>query len=216
MSPPLLLIDLDDSLVDRRAGFGVWAERFCAEHGLGDAAGWLREIDADGYAPREEFLARIVERFTLEAPVDELLARYRDEYPRCIPPPSAAAFELLAELRARGWKIGVVTNGAHSQGAKLAHTGLAKAVDACCISGVEGFRKPDPRIFRLAAERCGASLDGAWMAGDNPHADIGGAHALGLHTIWFRLGRTWAERGFEPTLAVDSLEEALAHLAQLP
>lgn len=214
--PPLLLIDLDDSLVDRRAGFGIWAGRFCAEHGLGDETAWLREIDADGYAPREDFLARIVERFELEATVEELLALYREEYPRCIPAPSAAAFELLAQLRERGWKIGVVTNGVHTQGTKLAVTGLAEVIDACCISGVDGYRKPDPRIFRLAAERCGTTLDGAWMAGDNPHADIGGAHALGLRTIWFRLGRTWAEPDFEPTLAVDSLEEALAHLAGLP
>jgi putative hydrolase of the HAD superfamily len=213
---PLLLIDLDDSLVDRRAGFGVWAERFCAEHELGDSTDWLREIDADGYTPREEFFARIVDRFGLEATVDALLARYRDEYPRCIPAPSTRAFELLARLRSRGWKIGIVTNGVHTQGEKLALTGLAQAVDACCISGVEGIRKPDPRIFRLAAERCGTTLDGAWMAGDNPHADIGGAHALGLHTIWFRLGRTWAERDFSPTLSVDTLEEALDHLAQLP
>jgi putative hydrolase of the HAD superfamily len=214
--PRLLLIDLDDTLVDRRAGFGVWAERFCAEHELGDATDWLRRIDADGYAPREEFFARIVDRFGLEATVEELLARYRDDYPPCIPAPSATAFELLAKLRARGWKIGVVTNGVHTQGAKLASTGLAEVIDACCISGVEGIRKPDPRIFRLAAERCGAGLEGAWMAGDNPHADIGGAHALGLDTIWFRLGRTWVERDFAPTVAVDSLEEALTHLARLP
>ena len=34
------------------------------------------------------------------------------------------------------------------------HTGAAKPT--------EGFAKPDPRVFRLAAKRAGATLDGAW------------------------------------------------------
>jgi len=39
-------------------------------------------------------------------------------------------------------------------------------LDACCISGELSIRKPDPRIFEIAAARCGESLDDAWMIGD--------------------------------------------------
>jgi HAD superfamily hydrolase (TIGR01549 family) len=212
---PLLLIDLDDSLVDRTAALHVWAARFCAEHGLGDEVAWIVETDRQGYRPRGEFHAAIRERFGLEATAGELAARYDAEYPELFESPSAAALALLAELRASGWRIAVVTNGRALQERKLAAAGLDSLVDACCISEVEGVRKPDARIFEIAAERCGLPLAGAWMAGDNPVADIGGAHALGLRTIWFRRGRDWTEEGFEPTVSADSLEEALGHLAHL-
>jgi putative hydrolase of the HAD superfamily len=214
--PPLLLIDLDDSLIDRRGSFRAWARGFCAGHGRDGELDWLIAQDRNGYAARDELFALVRERFGLADTVDELKERYREEHPRHTIPPPAEALARLDRLRATGWRVGVVTNGHPVQLAKLAAAGLADRVDACIVSEIEGVRKPDPRIFRLAAERCGASLDGAWMAGDNPDADLRGAHALGLDTIWFRLGRTWAEPDFEPTLAVDSLEEALAHLAQLP
>jgi putative hydrolase of the HAD superfamily len=213
---PLLLIDLDDSLIDRSGSFAAWARGFCAECGRDGDLDWLIEQDRNGYADRGELFALVRERFGLAETVDELLERYREEHPRHTIPPSPEALERLELLRASGWRVGVVTNGHPVQLVKLAAAGLTERVDACVVSEIAGVRKPDPRIFRLAAERCGASLDGAWMAGDNPDADLRGAHALGLRTIWFRLGRTWTEQDFEPTLAVDSLEEALAHLAQLP
>ncbi len=214
---PLLLIDLDDTLIDRRAGFRNWAHDFCARRGIDvGAVPWLEEIDAFGYTPREEFLARIRDRFSLTETLAELLADYDEEYPTYALPPGDRALELMRKLRAKGWRIGVVTNGRNLQSRKLDAAGLTGLVDTCCVSGVEGVRKPDPRIFELAAERCGEPLAGGWMAGDNPQADIGGADALGLGTIWFRHGRDWDEPSFAPTLQVDTLEEALGHLNELP
>jgi len=213
---PLLLIDLDDSLIDRSAGLRLWAEGFCERHGLGDQVDWIAEIDGRGYTPRLDFHIALRERFGLDETAEELAQRYDDEYPELAQRPSARALALLARLREAGWRIGVVTNGRALQTRKIAAAGLADLIDACCVSGVDGARKPDRAIFELAAERCGEPLEGAWMAGDNPDADMRGAHALGLRTIWFRHGRDWVEPDFEPTLVVDSLEEALGHLAQLP
>lgn len=213
---PLLLVDLDDTLIDRRGSFRNWARDFCERQGIGDEVAWLEERDAYGYTPREELLAQARERFALREPVAELLADYRRDYPAYALPPSAEAQTLLRRLRAAGWRIGVVTNGHPTQARKLEAAGIADLVDTCCVSEVEGVRKPERAIFERAAERCGEPLAGGWMAGDNPEADIRGAHALGLHTIWFRHGREWDALDFAPTLVVDSLEEALAHLTQLP
>jgi len=213
---PLLLIDLDDSLIDRSAGLRLWAEGFCARHGLGDEIDWIVEADGRGYTPRLDFHIALRERFGLEATAEELAQRYDDEYPELAQRPSDRSLALLTQLRAAGWRIGVVTNGRALQERMIAAAGLSGLIDACCVSGVDGARKPDRAIFELAAARCGEPLAGAWMAGDNPDADMRGAHALGLSTIWFRHGREWVEPDFEPTLVVDSLEEALAHLAGLP
>ncbi|WP_327087924.1 HAD family hydrolase [Nonomuraea sp. NBC_01738] len=83
------------------------------------------------------------------------------------------------------------TNGtADNQLGKLRETGLADAVDAYALSGLEGIRKPDARLFEIAARRCGMSLnDGGWMVGDHLIADIEGARSAGLRTMWVDRGR---------------------------
>ena len=54
-----------------------------------------------------------------------------------------------------------------------------------------------------------ASLDGAWMIGDSPAADVGGGHALGLSTGWLNRGRTWDSDEFAPTAVVATCVEAI-------
>ena len=62
---------------------------------------------------------------------------------------------------------------------KLRHTGLDREVAGWVVSEGAGLRKPDPAIFRFAAEQAGQSLDGAWMIGDCAQADIEGAAVWG-------------------------------------
>ena len=60
----LLLIDLDNTLLDRSAAFLRWSARWAPEHGGDqDDVAWLIATDNDGYEPRERFAARIGERF---------------------------------------------------------------------------------------------------------------------------------------------------------
>jgi HAD superfamily hydrolase (TIGR01549 family) len=90
----------------------------------------------------------------------------------------------LFRLRASGWRVAIVTNGtADNQLGKIQRTGLAEAVDAYALSGIEGIRKPAVGLFEIAAKRCGAALaDGGWMIGDHLVADVEGGHAAGLRT----------------------------------
>jgi putative hydrolase of the HAD superfamily len=206
---PLLLIDLDNTLIDRDACFLRWAEAFAAEHELEDAVPWLVEHDGDGFVPRHLYFERARAHFGLEDSVQELVGAYREDYPKLTPPLQAQAVTLLEELRGTGWKIAIVTNGPPSQAAKVEAAALTGLVDACCISDVEGVAKPQAEIFRRAAARCGCALDGAWMVGDNPEADIAGAVALGLKSVWIARGRTWAEPDYAPTAVAGSLTEAL-------
>jgi FMN phosphatase YigB (HAD superfamily) len=213
---PLLLIDLDNTLIDRTACFVGWAQGFVAEHGLpAEALAWLEEADGDGYVPRPEFLGAVRERFALAAELDELTAGYAHDYAENTVAPGAEAIVRLTRLRERGWKVGLVTNGSPRQARKVEVAALGPLLDAVCISDVEGVAKPDERFFRIAAERCGLPLDGAWMAGDNPEADIAGAARLGLQTIWLRRGRDWPLADVEPTHAVDRLDEAFDLLLAL-
>ncbi|MFF3333365.1 HAD family hydrolase [Streptomyces sp. NPDC002888] len=189
----LALFDLDGTLVDRQAAFTAWAKEFAEERELGEGAvGWLCAADGRGRVSRERFFHDVRERFGLDQPALELWGRFRERMPefvRC----DSGVLDGLAWLRASGWLVGIVSNGmADIQLRKLERTGLRDAVDGYCISGAVHIRKPDVRIFQLAAHRCGAgSVAGGWMVGDHPEHDILGGHAAGLRTIWVRQDGIW-------------------------
>ncbi len=117
-------------------------------------------------------------------------------------------------MRAVGWTLGLVTNGALDiQLAKLESAGLAELFDGVCASGEVGVRKPSLDVFRIAAERCGATLDkGGWMVGDNPETDIEGGRAAGLQTAWISAGRHWPAGVRSPDLVARTASEAIGSL----
>ncbi|MGA4953762.1 HAD family hydrolase [Streptomyces lydicamycinicus] len=207
----IVFFDLDGTLADRQAAFGDAVAGLCRARALGpDAEQWLRTQLADRANPDD--FARLRHVFGLEAPAAQLWQEYVDRFAdavTCRP----EVLEGLARLRAAAWTIGVITNGAGDiQRAKLTATGLAELIDGVAVSGDLEIRKPDLRLFELAASRCGVSLaDGGWMIGDNPAGDIGGGHQAGLRTIWLR-GRPWPEDLTAAHHVVDDVTDAITIL----
>ncbi|HUA96001.1 MAG TPA: HAD family hydrolase, partial [Acidimicrobiales bacterium] len=161
---PLVLFDLDNTLIDRARGFHEWAVWFSAEKGLGGGAPeWLVQHDRDGKTSRENFFAEFRRRFGVATSVTGLVDAYEREYVARFLPDA----EVLGALRRDGWRIGVVTNGGATQRAKIARAGLSDVIDACTVSRELGVAKPGPEIFHETARRCGAPLAG-WMVGDHP------------------------------------------------
>ena len=91
------------------------------------------------------------------------------------------ALPALAELRAHGLGIGLVSNGARDLDAFVRHHRLD--VDAAVGSRSHGFTKPHESIFRAALDRLGVAVEEAAMVGDSPEDDIEGARALGMRAI---------------------------------
>ena len=210
---PLLLTDLDDTLVDRSAAFAAWAVDYAATHDRPADAAWLVGADRRGLERREVLAALIAERFGLgaHAAADVLTTLRRGLVDRMhLPAETAAA---LGALRDDGWAVVVVTNGTTAQQtAKIDRLGLGDRVDGWVISEAAGVRKPDPAIFEQAAAVAGSSFAGGWMVGDSPSADVAGGRAVGLATAWVRCGRPWTEPSFTPTVQVDRFAEVAAHL----
>jgi putative hydrolase of the HAD superfamily len=99
---------------------------------------------------------------------------------------------------------------------KLRRTGIADVVDGWCVSEAVGARKPDPAMFELALSRVGAATgEASWMVGDNPTADIAGASAAGLATLWVSHGQRWPLGGCLPDRTAASPSQALAMLASV-
>lgn len=207
---PLLLCDLDDTVVSRRDTFRAWAAAYLLERALPpEDLEWLVAADDDGYRPRAEFFASIVARYGLPVPAETVGEHYYDGYLgrfRC----ATDVADALGRARGAGFKLAIVTNGdRRAQEGKIAAAGLGSLVDAICISGVDGWAKPAREIFELAAARCDEELTG-WMVGDHPENDIGGAMACGLRTVWIRHGRAWPPGlGFRPDGEADGFAEAV-------
>ena len=91
------------------------------------------------------------------------------------------ALPVLAELRARGIKIGLVSNGSRDLDEFVAHHALE--VDCAVGSRAFGRTKPHPDIFRRALELLGVEPAEAAMVGDSYEDDIEGARALGLRAF---------------------------------
>jgi 5'-nucleotidase len=192
-----VLIDLDNTLVDRAGAFRRWAGEFAAEnrmsvrvganpnwHDDSDAAAWLIDIDRNGYAPRAEVAAAILDHFCLDTGTDAMVERLLFEHV-----PYVEVYEGVIE-RLEDLDVVVVTNGSVAQQeAKLRHAGLDRYLESAVISERIGAKKPDPAVFLAALE--GTDPRAAWMVGDHPEADIAGARALGMHTAWVRHGQDW-------------------------
>jgi HAD superfamily hydrolase (TIGR01509 family) len=162
---PLLLVDLDDTLVGRAATVHRFLRR---RFGLEVSPG----------------PARLLHRLGLHRLGCRLIVRHERHAVRSYALEDGVA-EALQRVRRAGWSVAVVTNGnRRTQPAKIAAAGLAPLVETVVISSHEGLAKPDARVFRLAAERAGTTLEDAWLIGDDLRQEIAGGARLGLRSVW--------------------------------
>ena len=127
--------------------------------------------------------------------------------------PFPGALELLAQLRRRGLKLGLITNGfAETHYEKLELLGFERAFDAVLCADEVGMLKPDPRIFLHACELLGTEPSRAAMVGDRYFRDITGAREAGLYTIYVRMREEKIPAGEGPDVSVNGIEEVLGAL----
>jgi HAD superfamily hydrolase (TIGR01549 family) len=107
------------------------------------------------------------------------------------------ALPVLAELRAQGLKLGLVSNTGRDLQAFVAHHRLD--VDAAIGSGSFGRTKPHPAIFAAVLDRVEVDPPDAAMVGDSPEDDIAGARAAGIERA-FLLDRDDRYPGLEQRL----------------
>jgi putative hydrolase of the HAD superfamily len=208
---PLLLLSLDNTLIDRDGAFRAWGRDFLDQIGApGYDLDWLLSADADGMTPAWDLADAISERYRLRIPSLDLVEMVREgllERMR-LDPLVACALGIAEDA---GWVPVVVTNGeTRLQEEKLRRTGLDRYLADWVISEEAGVRKPNPRIFGIAAERARMRLTGAWVIGDAPESDIAGADAIGAPSVWLHRGRAWIEPRYEPTTTADTAIEAVA------
>lgn len=94
--------------------------------------------------------------------------------------------ETLAALKELGLKLGVLSNtfvSAHSLEKHLEQVGILDFFPVRLYSYQFDFRKPDVRIFKVAAERIGEAAENIMYVGDRIGNDIKPALKLGMHAV---------------------------------
>jgi putative hydrolase of the HAD superfamily len=141
-----------------------------------------------------ELVRRLLADFEVTIDDDELRRYLEAEHSAWDPARvlGAHTHALLESLRARGLRLGLVSNAfdpgwlLHSD---LDQMGLAQRLDFSVFSSEVGTRKPHPAIFERALEALGVEPENALFVGDRLYEDIRGAGELGMTTVqalWFR------------------------------
>ena len=102
---------------------------------------------------------------------------------------------VLKDLRARGLKIGIISNWSTRLRHIAQETGLDALVDFIVASSEAGARKPDPHIFHVALHRAGVSPGRAVHVGDQVEDDVRGAEKMGIRPVFL-----WRKPGPPPQL----------------
>ena len=211
----VLLIDLDDTLIDRQAGLRSWATRFLRNLGRDtrDELAWVVDLDGTGLTPVR----------CSSAGSGSLRSRGRRAgdhgcllpgVPTSHPATARHTYAALAEARAVGWKICIVTNGGSRAQVPKISPELAAAVDGWVISETVGVGKPDPRILHVAAAEVDCRLTPeSWLIGDRPETDVLGAVRAGIRSVWISRGRRWDSLlPYRPTLEASTIADAVPRI----
>jgi putative hydrolase of the HAD superfamily len=175
----------------------VWAEqadRTAAPLGIAVAT-WRRALD-DSFAERitgalgdlpatfRELASRCGVRPTEDALAEACAARARAQ--RELFAFRADALEVLAEIRARNVRVGVLSDCTLELAEYWPDLAVARLVDARVLSCEAGRRKPDPELFLMIARQLGVAPAGCLYVGDGGGQELTGASRCGMQAVMLR------------------------------
>ncbi len=192
---------------DRSATLRRWLPGHLRRFGLPPEYGArFLELDDFGYRSKREVFPHLVQEFGLSQSPGELFTDFADLPRWAVPMPYAT--EVLYELKNRGVRLALVTNGwSEPQRAVLAVCGLTGFFGKIVISREAGVAKPDPHSYQLALDALGVAPAEAWFVGDSPRNDLWGPQRLGLRAAWLPTGHPLG--GERPDATLRDLRDVL-------
>jgi putative hydrolase of the HAD superfamily len=101
----------------------------------------------------------------------------------------SGAPELLAELKSRGFGVGLISNTGRTPGYALRRVldtlGLAPHIDVMVFSNEVGQCKPQMAIFEELRRGLGVAYEEMMFVGDNLYVDVHGAQRVGMRGVHF-------------------------------
>ncbi|MFC4338059.1 HAD family hydrolase [Salininema proteolyticum] len=110
------------------------------------------------------------------------------------------------------FSLALVTNG----NTLPSTLGMEEYFTTVVMAAEENVYKPDPAIYRLAAERLGTDPEKTVHIGDNLVEDVAAAQAAGMRAVWLNRDGATADADVRPDAEISSLDgiaEALDAIA---
>ncbi len=152
---------------------------------------WSMDLDVPCRRQIEHFLEELeLDPATFEEHVLEALeAAYANAALEILPKTVEGAEELLSELKARGLRVGLISNTGRTPGsalrAILEQLRLARHIDVMVFSNEHGECKPQQSIFEELRRGLDVAYEEMMFVGDNLYADVHGAQRVGMRGVWF-------------------------------
>ncbi len=119
------------------------------------------------------------------------------------------AIEVLCYLKPK-YSLHIITNGFEEvQHKKIKKSGIDSFFKTITTSEEVGYKKPHPVIFKTALKKANTQAQNSIMIGDSIQADIQGAEALGMKTLFFNYRNVPAAKS---QLAITSLNQIKEYL----
>ena len=189
-----VLFDLDGTLLDRARSLIHFTEhqhqRFHKVLGKIPKSIYVRDfvaLDNNGQVWKDEVYRQLLTRHkVIEVTWEAMLQDYVDNFAMsCVG--FSGLVPMLAELQAKGYALGVVTNGRSPfQERNISALKIRHFFSTILVSEAVGLRKPNAEIFCRALSSLNASAIESVFVGDSPKSDIEGAQQIGMKAIWKR------------------------------
>jgi HAD superfamily hydrolase (TIGR01509 family) len=189
------------------------AEEFGEAVGAGVQTDQMREMEHGGLSVHFHERLRAALTGVGIAASDGALQRMTDAFIEPIrewPKPFAETQSALEQLSSHGVKLAIITNAPWDTPSEplysdLGRWGLRRFFSAFVGSGEVPWRKPDPEFMWAAAGELGVPPEHCLVVGDNLMADIAGAGAAGMKSVWINRDQgsapedgRWSDRVAKP------------------
>jgi putative hydrolase of the HAD superfamily len=150
---------------------------------------WASDRDISCRTQIDHFLEALELEISDEATRDALEQAYARVAVEVLPSTVDGAAEVLAEVKRRGFRVGLISNTGRTPGYALREIldrlGLAPFIDSMVFSNEHGECKPRQSIFEALRKSLGVRFDEMLFVGDNLYVDVHGAQQCGMRAVHF-------------------------------
>lgn len=143
----------------------------------------------DGTHPTHEDSIRIICRDLGVAVTEEQVQRAADirlDYTILALQPRPETLTVLTRLHERGLKVGLISDCSPEAPKAWPTTAFPPYFDVTIFSCAVGMKKPDPRIYQMAADRLEVKPEDCLYVGDGGSGELTGAQEIGMSPVLLR------------------------------
>ncbi len=165
-----------------------------------------------------EYCRRFVESISHSSCSNEMAARLREEWQKLGPPGrgsfrprlSRGCYDMLWELRARGYRLGLCTNRLYDPSPVLERDSILGVFHCVVHSSVPGYEKPSPYLLLRFSDRVEANPSRCVYVGDRLDVDVMAAQRAGMIPVWASWNCSGVEDPPNSLLVAETPEDMLS------